>query len=564
MMNVSRPLKLLLWLLIPTLVWAETPASGEAAAPPSAASAVPASVSTVSAVPATITAASAVQAITESSAVSAPLADVPVASAVAAPPPPEGCRPTTFKAMAADKKAFNSQREKLDITEQARLFDEALALWTRAMEQCEGRTREQAQHNLTNSQRARAAISEQLSSGVQCVEIHKDAENFQSMAKQALSERRWSSAAILFHKSSDMWEMASEYCTGKMQETADRRHDETELDAHNAEYCAPLFERAREHTQKLRATTALLNAEEKRNLSMEAETLWRDAANQCMGATVKDVALNNAQALGRERGTPWQARRPAGMAAPVPLPAAETKPAARPDISSVKTPEAIPIVSAPASVAQAAAPTVKLSPPDASAVMIQKVPAALVAATQSPVQAASASAQASAVSPQPPAKFSAEHAVGLSEFSGHGTITWAVGDVYEGELVKGLRHGKGRFSWASGQTYDGDWQGDKAVGQARIRFVNGDRYEGGVRDSLPQGQGRMDFPSGESYIGNFVNGERDGQGVYHFLNGDQYSGEWKAGKKHGQGSYIWKNGSRREGRFENDKPVEEDDNAPSK
>ena len=126
----------------------------------------------------------------------------------------------------------------------------------------------------------------------------------QDIARQALSDRRWTQASVLFRKAENMWELAADRCVGTQQELANRRREQSEIDGENAEHCAPLFEKARESTQKLRATSAGLSREDKHDASQLAETLWRDAVGQCKGASVQDIARNNAQALARERGTP--------------------------------------------------------------------------------------------------------------------------------------------------------------------------------------------------------------------------------------------------------------------
>lgn len=201
-------------------------------------------------------------------------------------------------------------------------------------------------------------------------------------------------------------------------------------------------------------------------------------------------------------------------------------------------------------------------------------------------------------------EFSAEDAASLNTFSGTGKVVWANGDVFEGALVNGQRHGKGLFVWASGTRYEGDWINDKPMGQGSLRFASGNQYEGSVfngvphgkgfmryasgdtfdgnfntgepegagvytwkngqqfegnwKDGHPNGQGRMLFASGEVYVGNLVNGEPDGLGEFNFNNGDKYIGQWKAGKKHGQGIIIWKNGERWSGIFENDQQAVQD------
>ena len=432
--------------------------------------------------------------------------------AVAAATPLEGCRPLTDKAMLADMKAVTAQSQKHDLSEQARLFDASVALWTQAVAQCEGRAKDRAQRNLADNQKASNQLAEQLDSGPQCAAAHKDAGALQDIARQALSERRWSDASMLFRKAENIWDLAAERCTGSQQEVAVRRRDQSELDGQNAEFCAPLFEKAREQTQKLRATAAGMTREDKQDASMVAETLWRDALGQCKGPAVQDLARNNAQALARERGTPWVAR---------------IAPALQPGVSKSAALATAPkasdtSIAAPVTVPASTAPLALAAP-------IESKPGEFSAGTT---------------------RFSGQFARDPdgNTYSGSGKVVWASGDVWEGPLIKGQRHGKGLFVWANGQRYQGDWLNDQPTGQASVQFFNGNHYEGSVVQSVPQGQGRMRFASGDTYVGKFQAGEPDGNGLYVWKNGQQFEGTWKNGRPHGQGKLKFAAGNLFEGR----------------
>ena len=175
----------------------------------------------------------------------------------AAPPPaPETCRSLTDKGMATDLKALTAQTQKLETEALLQLHSASEAFWTDAVERCEGRAKDRAQRNLLESQKAAAILKEQLSDGPECAAAHKDASTLQEMARTALGERRWIDAATIFHKSEDMWDLAAERCNGTQKALALKRLEQSELDGYNAEFCAPLFDRAREQTQKLRAGAA--------------------------------------------------------------------------------------------------------------------------------------------------------------------------------------------------------------------------------------------------------------------------------------------------------------------
>ncbi|MBB1073988.1 hypothetical protein HUU62_06120 [Rhodoferax sp. 4810] len=503
----------------------------------------------------------------------------------------QGCRPLTDQAMTADFNAVTAQAAKAELAQQVKLLEQAVALWTQAAGQCDGRAKERALRSLDDNSRMLARISEKMDSGPQCTAAHKDATSLQDIARQALSERRWLESAALFRKAENMWDLAAERCTGSQQTTATERRTQTEVDGHNAEFCAPLFESAREATQKLRAAANALTREQKQNDSQVAETLWRQAMNTCKGAAVRDLANNNAASLARQRGTPWVAT-------------------AAPQAEGAVAQATLP---APATLGSAApAAVVATSPATATA------PTQVVPSPASPPTPAPAGTQM-AGSTQFVGNF-VRDADALT-YSGSGRVVWATGDVFDGTLVQGLRQGKGVITWVNGHRYDGDWLNDLPTGTARVHFANGNDYEGSVLNGVPQGQGRiryvsgdtfegqfkagepdqkglyvwkngqsydgqwqnarpngqgklkfatgnqyegsvvngmpngagrMVFATGEIYTGQFVNGEPDGEGAFVWPSGDQYTGQWKAGKKHGKGVLTWKSGDRWEGIFDND------------
>lgn len=556
------------------------------------------------------------------------------AAEVAAPQPaqqsaPEGCRPLSDKATAVDLKALTAQSQKAELATQARLFDEAVLLWSQAVGVCEGRAKDRAQRNLNDSLKMRAGIQEQLGSGPQCAAAHKDAGSFQDMGRQALSERRWGEAAMLYRKAEDLWELASERCNGTQQEVAQRRREQAEIDSINAEHCAPAFEQAREQNQRLRTLAPGMNREEKQEASQMVETLWRDLLGLCKGP-VLDTARSNAQALARERGTPWASTRSAmsmnisasdlralgttatntaantaaqSAAAQMLAPKVETATSALPGPAAAKATTGALGTAAAAGALQ----TGTAAPVQQAATAAQAAPVAMATAAAAATAANAIRPNASGKADAQPAEFTSGSTRFSGQFvrdadgatySGTGRIMWANGDIYDGSLLKGQRHGKGQFIWANGQRYNGDWVRDKPTGQASVQFSNGNIYEGAVVNGMPhgqgrmlyasgdnyvgqfnaghpegrgvqtwkdgqrydgewqgeqpQGQGRMQFPGGETYVGQFAGGQPNGQGTFMWPNGDQYVGPWLAGQKHGQGVFTWKTGDRWEGVYDHD------------
>ena len=474
--------------------------------------------------------------------------------------PPEGCRPVSDRAMAVDLKAAMAQAQKQSLSAQMTLYSEAVSLWTKAVALCEGRAKDRAQRNLNDNLRVKEQLSEQQDAGPKCEGAQKDATALQDLARQSLTDRRFTEATVLFRKAEDAWDNASELCTGSQQELAEKRRDQSAVDGHNAEFCAPVFERAREQTQKFRNLPPTLAREDKQEQSLIAETLWRDAMSQCKGAVV-DAARNQAQALARERGTPWVARN-----LPPPVAVASTKklvPGATAAVAG--TPTAAATAKAPAakdtnSAGAFASLTSTLSALGTSVSNLASAPATSSSATAA-IPAAAPPKQGVA-EPQPPefvsgsTQFSGKFVrdpEGTS-FSGIGKITWTNGDVYDGTLVKGQRQGKGLFIWANGQRFEGDWVQDTPSGKGKMQFANGNRYEGDVVAGIPQGMGRMQYASGDDYSGRFNAGVPDGRGLYTWKNGQTFDGEWKAERPNGQGVLKFANGNVFEGSVVNGVP----------
>jgi hypothetical protein len=63
------------------------------------------------------------------------------------------------------------------------------------------------------------------------------------------------------------------------------------------------------------------------------------------------------------------------------------------------------------------------------------------------------------------------------------------GDVYEGDLVNGLRHGKGTMRYAKGGSYEGDWKKNQKHGRGKETFADGAFYEGEFQEGVRHGEG---------------------------------------------------------------------------
>lgn len=464
-------------------------------------------------------------------------ASAPGAAASAAPPPPS-CSALTSRAMSADLRAATAQSQSKELETLAPLFDEAVTQWTAATMGCDGRARERAERNLTDNKKQRAGIAERQAAGSQCEMSHKDGGALQDLARAAFGERRWADAALLYAKAETMWDLAAEHCTGTQKEIATKRREQSEIDGHNAEFCAPGFDQARDTTQKFRNGSAGLSLADRQQQSQIAETLWRETARQCRGGAM-ELAGNNAQALARERGTPWVATAAPG--APPPMAAAPPRPAGT-AAATASTAGKVAV-----GVAGAAAATVAAAP-SVTSVIKPKLPIAAATPTPPPAPDVARTAVNELDVRSGDTRYKGQFVREEGQVvSGTGRVEWANGDVYEGPLIRNVRNGRGDFTWASGQRYIGDWINDKATGKGNLRFANGNQYDGAILDGQPQGEGQMVYASGDQYKGQMLQGVPHGKGIYIWLNGQRYEGDWVNDKPQGQGVLRFANGNRYEG-----------------
>ena len=103
------------------------------------------------------------------------------------------------------------------------------------------------------------------------------------------------------------------------------------------------------------------------------------------------------------------------------------------------------------------------------------------------------------------------------------------GDVYEGEILNGKRHGHGTYTWADGDTYEGDWKDGKRCGRGKLIQYG----------KSPTGETYMKY----SYDGEWLDSREHGHGICvegdfgMYKNDKVYEGEWVNGKR--QGRFVW-------------------------
>ena len=122
---------------------------------------------------------------------------------------------------------------------------------------------------------------------------------------------------------------------------------------------------------------------------------------------------------------------------------------------------------------------------------------------------------------------------------------------YEGEVLKGKRHGSGKTVYKSGEIYDGEWEEDEMIFGIKL-YPNGELYEGECKGYSQHGYGVFRCKNGEKFEGVYYNNHK-ARGIMTYANGDVYEGEFNnENKKQGQGMMTYSNGDIYEGRWLDD------------
>ncbi len=438
------------------------------------------------------------------------------------------CAVATDQAMAADLKAATGRSNKLDNKELVRLFDLAVAWWQQAVEVCDGRPKERAQRNLTDSQQARDAVVDQQTENIACTGTQKDAGALQLLAEQASSEQRWQDAALLFRKVESTWDLAAERCTGAQQRLAVQRREQAAADARRVQANTP--EGARERPPVVGVTVPASSSPP------------NDAATPAATPAARPAVTSPPPVVARPAGATTVLSSAARLV----------------DVQMTGGARLVGLFSMDfgATTYSGRGKIIWANGETYDGDVLRSQRHGSGEFTWTTGQRYSGEW----VQDRPEGNGSLRFANG-NQYDGpvingepHGTgkMVYASGDVYSGQFVRGEPDGQGLYIWLSGQKYDGAWVKGKANGRGVLSFANGNVYEGEVQDGLPSGQGVLKFASGDSYRGQFVRGVPDGQGQYSWKNGDQYTGGWRGGQKQGQGTMQWRNGDRWEGLFQAD------------
>jgi hypothetical protein len=131
-------------------------------------------------------------------------------------------------------------------------------------------------------------------------------------------------------------------------------------------------------------------------------------------------------------------------------------------------------------------------------------------------------------------------------------INHKMGQVYEGQCQRGLRHGYGDNVWTtSGQVYTGEWVANQREGRGTHTWLDGRTVTGGWKSGQLHGRIFFTWPNGTTYDGDALHGQKHGRGTQIWNTGRTYSGQFQAGYAHGVGMLTESNQNKYRGQFQN-------------
>ena len=119
---------------------------------------------------------------------------------------------------------------------------------------------------------------------------------------------------------------------------------------------------------------------------------------------------------------------------------------------------------------------------------------------------------------------------------GEGTVVYADGGQFQGELHHGKRHGVGREENEEA-VFEGQFKDDEKDGLGIEYFFDGSRYDGYFVEGIRCGHGTFQDENGV-YHGEWSDGERHGLGTFYYPSGAYCVGLWSNGLMHGRGIYV--------------------------
>ena len=119
-----------------------------------------------------------------------------------------------------------------------------------------------------------------------------------------------------------------------------------------------------------------------------------------------------------------------------------------------------------------------------------------------------------------------------------GKIIYPNGDIYEGEILFGMKHGFGKLIEIIGLNYIGNFMFDQKEGEGQIENPNCKcQFFGKFENDKKIGFGRRVSCRGEVVDGKYENDELN-FGTIYYSNGDKYCGEIYGLRPHGKGELF--------------------------
>jgi hypothetical protein len=141
------------------------------------------------------------------------------------------------------------------------------------------------------------------------------------------------------------------------------------------------------------------------------------------------------------------------------------------------------------------------------------------------------------------------------KIEGQGVLVKKDGSIFEGNFEDGRLRGKGRLIDAEGVVYlvrviQGEFVG-KYLDQTGKIISNSGRqvYIGDVVRNLPHGKGEETWDNGSRFVGNFNKGRREGYGEFYWNDNSSFKGEFSNHNIEGFGIYKWPDGRMYEGQW---------------
>jgi clan AA aspartic protease (TIGR02281 family) len=128
------------------------------------------------------------------------------------------------------------------------------------------------------------------------------------------------------------------------------------------------------------------------------------------------------------------------------------------------------------------------------------------------------------------------------KLEGKSKIAYKSGELYEGNMIQGVKNGVGKYIYSNGDYYEGSWKNSKQNGAGKYVAKSGYSAEGKYVNDTLDGYATIKFSEQEKYIGYVQNSLFEGKGIYFFPNGDKFEGNWSASKKNGAGTYYYQKG----------------------